>query len=55
MPTTPWAARPPRARAISSPPPYRFVALPSVGHFAADQVPDRVSELMLEHLGTYPV
>ena len=35
--------------------PYRFVALPSVGHFAADQVPDRVSELMLEHLGSYPV
>ena len=35
--------------------PYRFVALPGVGHFAADQVPDRVSELMLEHLGTYPV
>ena len=35
--------------------PYRFVALPGVGHFAADQVPDRVSELMLEHLGSYPV
>jgi pimeloyl-ACP methyl ester carboxylesterase len=35
--------------------PYRFVALPGVGHFAADQVPDRVSELMLEHLRTYPV
>jgi pimeloyl-ACP methyl ester carboxylesterase len=35
--------------------PYRFVALPGVGHFAADQVPDRVSELMLEHLQTYPV
>jgi len=35
--------------------PYRFVALPGVGHFAADQVPDRVSELMLEHLRSYPV
>jgi pimeloyl-ACP methyl ester carboxylesterase len=35
--------------------PYRFVALPGVGHFAADQVPDRVSELMLEHLRTYPL
>jgi pimeloyl-ACP methyl ester carboxylesterase len=35
--------------------PYRFVALPGVGHFAADQVPDRVTELMLEHLQRYPV
>jgi pimeloyl-ACP methyl ester carboxylesterase len=35
--------------------PYRFVVLPDVGHFAADQAPDRVSELMLEHLRTYPV
>ena len=35
--------------------PYRFVVLPGVGHFAADQAPDRVSELMREHLRTYPV
>jgi len=35
--------------------PYRFEALPGVGHFTADQVPDRVSELMLEHLRAYPV
>lgn len=35
--------------------PYRFVALPGVGHFAADQAPDRVSELMLEHLRAHPV
>jgi len=35
--------------------PYRFEVLPSVGHFAADQAPDRVSELMLEHVRTYPV
>jgi pimeloyl-ACP methyl ester carboxylesterase len=35
--------------------PFSFVALPGVGHFAADQVPDRVSELMLEHLHSYPV
>jgi pimeloyl-ACP methyl ester carboxylesterase len=35
--------------------PYRFVALPGVGHFAADQVPDRVSELLLEHVTAYPV
>ncbi len=35
--------------------PYRFEVLPGVGHFAADQAPDRVSELMLEHVRTYPV
>jgi pimeloyl-ACP methyl ester carboxylesterase len=35
--------------------PYRFEVLPGVGHFAADQVPDRVSELLLEHVGAYPV
>jgi hypothetical protein len=29
--------------------------LPGVGHFAADQAPDRVSELMLEHVRTHPV
>src|SRR6267143_2515517 len=34
--------------------PYRFEVLPGVGHFAADQAPDRVSELMLEHVRTYP-
>jgi pimeloyl-ACP methyl ester carboxylesterase len=31
--------------------PYRFVELPGVGHFASDEQPDRVSELLLEHLG----
>jgi pimeloyl-ACP methyl ester carboxylesterase len=35
--------------------PYRFEILPGVGHFAADQAPDRVCELMLEHVRTYPV
>jgi pimeloyl-ACP methyl ester carboxylesterase len=35
--------------------PYRFEALPGVGHFAADQVPDRVSELLLEHIAAHPV
>ncbi|WP_291569660.1 alpha/beta hydrolase [Bradyrhizobium sp.] len=35
--------------------PYRFEALPGVGHFAADQVRDRVSELLLGHVATYPV
>jgi len=35
--------------------PYRFEVLPGVGHFAADQRPQRVSELMLEHVAAYPV
>src|ERR1700723_3406708 len=34
--------------------PYRFEALPGVGHFAADQAPARVSELLLEHVRAYP-
>jgi pimeloyl-ACP methyl ester carboxylesterase len=35
--------------------PYRFEVLPGVGHFAADQAPDCVSELLLRHVTTYPV
>jgi pimeloyl-ACP methyl ester carboxylesterase len=35
--------------------PYRFEVLPGVGHFAADQAPDRVSELLLEHLAAHPL
>jgi pimeloyl-ACP methyl ester carboxylesterase len=35
--------------------PYRFEPLPGVGHFAADQVPARVCELMLAHLAEHPV
>jgi pimeloyl-ACP methyl ester carboxylesterase len=34
--------------------PYRFVVLPGGGHFVADQMPDRVSELMLEHVRSHP-
>jgi pimeloyl-ACP methyl ester carboxylesterase len=34
---------------------YTFEVLPGVGHFAADQVPDRVSELLLRHLVRNPV
>jgi pimeloyl-ACP methyl ester carboxylesterase len=34
--------------------PYRFEVLPGVGHFAADQAPERVSELMLRHVAAYP-
>ncbi len=35
--------------------PYRFEALPGVGHFAADQAPNLVSELLLQHLAAHPV
>lgn len=35
--------------------PYRFEVLPGVGHFAADQAPEQVSELMLEHMAAHPV
>jgi len=35
--------------------PYRFEILPGVGHYAADQVPDRVNELLLDHLARHPL
>jgi pimeloyl-ACP methyl ester carboxylesterase len=35
--------------------PYHFEVLPGVGHFAADQAPDRVNELLLPDLAAYPV
>jgi pimeloyl-ACP methyl ester carboxylesterase len=34
---------------------YQFVALPGVGHYAADQVPDRVTALLLDHLARHGV
>lgn len=34
--------------------PYRFEVLPGVGHFAADQVPERVSDLLLAHVASHP-
>jgi len=34
--------------------PYSFEVLAGVGHFAADQAPDRVSELMLRHVARDP-
>jgi pimeloyl-ACP methyl ester carboxylesterase len=34
--------------------PYRFEVLPGVGHFATDQAPERVSELLLAHLAAAP-
>jgi pimeloyl-ACP methyl ester carboxylesterase len=33
---------------------YRFAALPGVGHYAADQVPEQVNALLLEHLARHP-
>jgi pimeloyl-ACP methyl ester carboxylesterase len=33
--------------------PFSFEVLPGVGHFAADQAPERVSELLLQHVQTY--
>jgi pimeloyl-ACP methyl ester carboxylesterase len=35
--------------------PYRFEILPGVGHYAADEVPERVNALLLEHLARHPV
>ena len=35
--------------------PYRFEVLTGIGHFAAEQASERVSELMLEHLAAHPV
>jgi pimeloyl-ACP methyl ester carboxylesterase len=34
--------------------PYRFEVLPGVGHYAPDQVPERVTALLLEHLAAHP-
>jgi pimeloyl-ACP methyl ester carboxylesterase len=34
--------------------PYRFEILPGVGHFVADQAPDRLNELLLAHLAAHP-
>ena len=34
--------------------PYRFEALPGVGHFAVDQAGKRVTELLLAHLASHP-
>jgi len=35
--------------------PYRFETLPGIGHFAADQAPERVSELILQHVAAHPI
>jgi pimeloyl-ACP methyl ester carboxylesterase len=34
--------------------PYRFEVLPGAGHYAPDQMPDRVSALLVEHLSAHP-
>jgi pimeloyl-ACP methyl ester carboxylesterase len=33
--------------------PYRFEILPGIGHYAADEVPERVNALLLEHLARH--
>ena len=35
--------------------PYSFEVLPGVGHLAADQAPERVCELVLEHVAAHPI
>jgi pimeloyl-ACP methyl ester carboxylesterase len=35
--------------------PYRFEVLHGVGHYAADEVPERVTALLLEHLACHPI
>src|SRR6202166_497474 len=34
--------------------PFSFEVFPGVGHFAADQAPDRVNELLLRHIAAHP-
>ncbi|HEY2134365.1 MAG TPA: alpha/beta fold hydrolase [Xanthobacteraceae bacterium] len=34
--------------------PYRFEILPGIGHFVADQVPERATALLLAHLAAHP-
>ncbi len=34
--------------------PYQFVALPGVGHFSTDDAPERITELLLDHLAQHP-
>ena len=53
-PTTPSGGWPRRAPASSCPVPIEFEVLPGVGHFAADQAPDRVNALLLAHLAKHP-
>jgi len=33
---------------------YRFEILPGIGHFAAEQAPDRVNALLLAHIAKHP-
>ncbi|MGP0093037.1 MAG: alpha/beta fold hydrolase [Xanthobacteraceae bacterium] len=35
--------------------PYQFEILPGIGHFAADQAPDRINALLLAHLAKHPI
>jgi pimeloyl-ACP methyl ester carboxylesterase len=35
--------------------PYRFVKIEGGGHFIVDQFPNRIAQLLVEHLGNYPI
>src|ERR1700744_90495 len=35
--------------------PYRFAVLPGGGHFVAEQMPERVNELLLAHIAEHPI
>ena len=50
MPTTPSGGMAAEGTVDFIAAPYRFEVLPGVGHFAADQAPDRVNELLLQHV-----
>jgi len=52
---TRWGVWRPRGRRSSYSAPYQFEVLPGVGHFAADQLPLRVNELLLAHIARHPV
>ena len=55
MPTTRSVEWLPKEPASSSPRRTGSKYMPGVGHYAADQVPDRVNGLLLEHLARHPV
>jgi pimeloyl-ACP methyl ester carboxylesterase len=35
--------------------PYRFEILPGVGHYAPDQMPERINTMLIEHLASHPL
>ena len=49
------AVWPPKVTAAFIDAPYQFEVLPGVGHYAADQMPERVTALLLAHLARHPL